>query len=382
MRFEIEARDPGCQARTGALFTPHGRVETPVFMPVGTRAAVRGMTPAQLAGTGSRILLANTYHLALRPGAEIVQRAGGLHRFMGWEGPLLTDSGGFQVFSLPGRQIERDGVRFRNEVDGSEIFLTPERVIELEHALGADIIMPLDECTGHPATEQEAARGVENTVRWLGQCLRAHDDADQALFGIVQGSVFERQRRACAEQLVALDLPGYAIGGVSVGEGFEELVRVVEVTAPLLPEAKPRYLMGVGLPADLLAAIEGGVDMFDCVIPTRYARSATLFTRRGRIRMSQRRYRRDDFPIDAGCDCYACSHFSRAYLHHLYTSNEILGTILGATHNVRFYHSLMEQARSAIRAGRYGAFKSAFLDAYARDEGRARVPRRRRGRRG
>lgn len=380
--FEVEARDPGCPARSGLLSTPHGKVETPVFMPVGTQAAVRAMTPAQVAATGSRILLANSYHLALRPGPEIVKRAGGLHPFMGWERTLLTDSGGFQVFSLPGRQIERDGVRFRSEFDGTEIFLTPERVIEIEHALGADIIMPLDECTRHPATEKEAARGVENTVRWLGQCVRAHADGDQALFGIVQGSAFESQRRACADQLVALDLPGYAIGGVSVGEGFSELVRVVEMTAPLLPDAKPRYLMGVGLPADLLAAIECGMDMFDCVIPTRFARSATLFTRRGQIRISQRRYRRDDFPIDAACDCYACSHFSRAYVHHLYASNEILGTILGATHNVRFYQSMMEQARSAIRAGRYGAFKRAFLDAYSRDDGRSREPRRRRGRRG
>jgi queuine tRNA-ribosyltransferase len=379
IRFAVEATDR--LARAGRLQTAHGEVETPVFMPVGTQAAVRALTPEQLAATGSRIVLANTYHLALRPGAELIEKAGGLHAFMSWPGPILTDSGGFQVFSLPRKEIGPDGVRFRNELDGSEMELTPALAIELQHALGADIIMPLDECTPHPASESLAERGVGNTVRWLERSLEAHVGSEQALFGIVQGSVYPELRRECARKLVALGLPGYAIGGVSVGEGLEELVRIVAVTVPLLPEDKPRYLMGVGLPEDLLESVERGIDMFDCVIPTRYARSATLFTRRGRVRITQRRYRRDFFPIDPSCDCYACGGFTRAYVHHLYGANEILGTILGAIHNVRFYQWLMEEVRRAIREGRFARFKRDFLAGYARDDGRLEarsVPRGRR----
>jgi queuine tRNA-ribosyltransferase len=371
IRFALEATDGA--ARAGRLVTPHGEVETPIFMPVGTQAAVRAMTPAQLAATGSRIVLANTYHLALRPGSELVQKAGGLHRFMAWDGPILTDSGGFQVFSLPHAEISDEGVRFRNEIDGSQMSLTPERAIELQHALGADIIMPLDECTPYPASRETAERGVRNTLAWLRRSLAAHGSSEQTLFGIVQGSVYTDLRRECARASVELDLPGYAIGGVSVGEGLEELVRVVEAIAPELPESKPRYVMGVGLPEDLLASIELGIDMFDCVIPTRYARSATLFTRRGPIRMSQRRYRSDFFPIDPSCDCYACSDFTRAYLHHLYAANEILGTILGAVHNVRFYQSLMQEARRAICEGRFARFRGDLVAEYARDDGRRSV---------
>jgi queuine tRNA-ribosyltransferase len=367
IRFAVEATDR--RARVGRLQTPSGEVETPVFMPVGTQAAVRALTPEQLAATGSRIVLANTYHLALRPGADLIEKAGGLHAFMSWSGPILTDSGGFQVFSLPKKEIGPDGVRFKNELDGSEMVLTPARAIELQHALGADIIMPLDECTPHPASESLAERGVQNTIRWLERSLEAHAGSDQALFGIVQGSVYTELRRECARAVVALALPGYAIGGVSVGEGLEELVRIVGATAPLLPEDKPRYLMGVGLPEDLLESVERGVDMFDCVIPTRYARSATLFTRRGRVRITQRRYRRDLFPIDPSCDCYACSTFTRAYLNHLYGANEILGTILGAIHNVRFYQALMEDVRGAIREGCFGRLKGDFLASYSRDDG-------------
>jgi queuine tRNA-ribosyltransferase len=378
IRFAVEATDRG--ARAGRLETPHGRVETPVFMPVGTQAAVRALTPEQLAATGSRAVLANAYHLALRPGEDLVRKAGGLHSFMSWPGPILTDSGGFQVFSLPHKEIGPDGVRFRNEIDGSELELTPERAIEIQHALGADMIMPLDECTPHPASESLAERGVGNTVRWLERCVEAHAGGDQALFGIVQGSVYPKLRRQCARAVVGLDLPGYAIGGVSVGEGLEELVRIVSLTAPLLPEERPRYLMGVGLPEDLLESIERGIDMFDCVIPTRYARSATLFTRRGRVRITQRRYRRDLFPIDPSCDCYACRGFTRAYVNHLYGANEILGTILGAIHNLRFYQALMEEVRRAIREGRFARFKRDFLADYARDDGRAAARPSRRGR--
>jgi queuine tRNA-ribosyltransferase len=333
-------------------------------MPVGTQAAVRALNPDQVRATGSRIVLANTYHLTLRPGPDLIRKLGGLHAFMGWEGPILTDSGGYQVFSLPRKHIHGDGVRFRSEVDGQEIDLTPERAIEIQHTLGADIIMPLDECTPYPATHKLAARGVEHTLEWLKRCVAAHGASDQALFGIIQGSVYEDLRRTCAEGVCGFGLAGHAIGGVSVGEGLEQLVRVLEMTAPLLPADRPRYLMGVGLPRDLLESVERGMDMFDCVIPTRYARSATLFTRRGRIRVKHRRYRRDAFPVDPSCDCYACQTFTRAYLHHLYASNEILGTVLGAIHNLRFYQQLMEGIRQAIRESAFGLFKRSFLDEY------------------
>jgi queuine tRNA-ribosyltransferase len=373
IRFALEARDRA--ARAGRIRTSRGEVDTPVFMPVGTQGAVRALSPRQVRETGARIVLANTYHLALRPGERLVSKAGGLHRFMGWDGPILTDSGGFQVFSLPHKEILEKGVRFRSELDGSELLLTPERSIEIQHALGADVIMAFDECTPYPASVEQAERGVSNTLRWLERCVAAHGKSEQALFGIVQGSVYPELRRRCAEEVTAFDLPGYAIGGVSVGEGLAELKRVVEATAPYLPEDKPRYLMGVGLPEDLLESIERGMDMFDCVIPTRYARSATLFTARGRIRMSQRRYRTDFFPIDPSCDCYACVGFTRAYAHHLYQTNEVLGTILGALHNLRFYQRLMRHAREAILEQRYAEFKRGFLREYG--AGSASAPRER-----
>ena len=364
IRFALEATDRGSAARAGRLDTPHGVVETPVFMPVGTHAAVRAMTPEQVAATGARILLANTYHLLLRPGPELVKRAGGLHDFMAWSGPILTDSGGFQVFSLKHKEISAEGVRFKNEIDGSELLLTPERSIEIQHSLGADIIMAFDECTPYPATPELARRGVDHSLRWLERCGRAHEGSDQALFPIVQGSVYLPERERSARETAKFPAPGYAIGGVSVGEGLEELKRIVGFTAPFLPADKPRYLMGVGLPEDLVESVERGMDMFDCVIPTRYARSATLFTRRGRIRMNHRRYRRDFYPIDTSCDCYACKTFTRAYVHHLYAANEILGTILGAIHNVRFYERLMADMRPAIVAGEFGEWKRAFYADY------------------
>jgi queuine tRNA-ribosyltransferase len=365
IRWVPEAADRDTAARAGVLVTSHGEVPTPVFMPVGTQAAVRGMTPRQVEETGARILLANAYHLALRPGEELVRKAGGLHAFMQWNGPILTDSGGFQVFSLESKQITPDGVRFRNEVDGSEIMLTPERSIEIQRALGADIVMAFDECTPYPADAELASRGVRNTLAWLARCVQAMAGGEQALFGIVQGSVYPELRAECAKGVLRHDLPGFAIGGVSVGEGIELLKRMVQMTAPLLPADKPRYLMGVGLPEDLIESVERGMDMFDCVIPTRYARSATLFTRRGRVRMSSRRYRRDFFPIDASCSCYACTGFTRAYVHHLYQANEILGTILGAIHNVHFYQSFMAEMRRAICESRFLDWKRAFLADYA-----------------
>jgi queuine tRNA-ribosyltransferase len=333
-------------------------------MVVGTHAAVRALTPEQVRGAGTQVVLANTYHLITR--APLIEKLGGLHAFMRWSGPILTDSGGFQVFSLPKKQISDRGVRFRNELDGSEIDLTPERSVEIQAQLGADVIMAFDECTPYPADEALAGAGVRRTLAWLERCLASHRSPErQALFGIVQGSTYPHLRKACAEALVAHDLPGYAIGGVSVGEGHELLCRITEHTAPLLPEAKPRYLMGVGLPEDLVAAIGYGIDLFDCVIPTRYARSSVVFTARGRLRLTHRRFRRDAYPIDTSCDCASCAGgFSRAYLHHLFAANEILSAVLASVHNVRFYQRLMEGARSAILAGDYEAWRREFLAGY------------------
>jgi queuine tRNA-ribosyltransferase len=336
-------------------------------MPVGTQGAVRALTPDQVRRTGAEMVLANTYHLALRPGEGVVEKLGGLHAFMRWDGPILTDSGGFQVFSLPNKEISDRGVRFKNELDGSEMDLTPERSIEIQSALGADVIMAFDECTPYPADRELAQTGVRRTLAWLERCARAHPRPDQALFGIVQGSVYPDLRESCARSVVAFDLPGTAIGGVSVGEGHELLCRITEHTAPLLPEDRPRYLMGVGLPEDLLAAIGYGMDMFDCVIPTRYARSASVFTARGRIRLTQRRYRRDGFPIDPSCDCEACAGgFTRAYLHHLFAANEVLSAVLASVHNLRFYERLMARAREAIVVGSYADFRAGFLEEYGR----------------
>jgi queuine tRNA-ribosyltransferase len=367
-RYHLEGRCGA--ARAGRFTTPHGEIRTPAFMPVGTHGAVKALTPGQVRSTGTQVVLSNTYHLALRPGESLVQKLGGLHAFMRWDGPILTDSGGFQVFSLPSAEISDRGVRFQSEVDGSGIDLTPERSIEIQNALGADIIMAFDECTPYPADEKLAKTGVRRTLSWMERCLRAHRNPEQALFGIVQGSVYPHLRESCAQALVAFDLPGYAIGGVSVGEGHDLLCRVTEHAAPLLPEHKPRYLMGVGLPEDLLAAIGYGMDLFDCVIPTRYARSATVFTARGRIRLTNRRYRRDAYPIDPSCDCEACAGgFSRAYLHHLFAANEILSAILASLHNVHFYQRLVRDARAAVLEDRFDDFRAAFLHGYAEGAG-------------
>jgi queuine tRNA-ribosyltransferase len=375
VRFFLERTDRSSAARAGRLHTAHGQVATPVFMPVGTQAAVRAMTPEQVRATGATILLANTYHLAVRPGEKLVKKAGGLHRFMSWDGPILTDSGGFQVFSLPDKQVTPDGVRFRTALDGSEMLLTPERAVEIQHDLGADIIMQLDECTPYPASHEMAARGVANTLAWLERCVAAHQGSQAALFPIVQGSVYADLRLRCAQGVRRFDMPGYAVGGVSVGEGHEQLVRILQMTLPLLPTDRPRYVMGIGLPEDLIAAVRHGADMFDCVIPTRYARSATLFTRRGQIRITRRSYRSDFFALDASCECYACTHFTRAYVHHLYTVNEILGTILGAIHNVHFYQALMRECRAAILDDAFPQFEERFLEEYRRGDGKSRKDR-------
>ncbi len=363
--FTLLAKDKTSDARRGRLETPHGTIETPIFMPVGTHGALKAMTPAQVEDTGAQIILSNTYHLHLKPGEALVEKAGGLHNFMNWKKPILTDSGGFQVFSLPKKRIDDHGVYFRHEVNGEEIFLGPKEATSIQNQLGADIIMAFDECIPHPATHDYAAQSIKKTLRWAEQCLKSHNRSeDQALFAIVQGGVYEDLRQECARQLVDMDFPGYAIGGVSVGEGLDLLKKVVEYTAPKLPENKPRYLMGVGLPEDILESIDRGMDMFDCVIPTRYARSATLFTSRGKIRLTNRNFRRDFYPVDRACSCYCCQNFSRAYLHHLFNANEILSATLSAIHNVHFYLDMVAGARKAIEQGCYRDYKNDFLGAY------------------
>jgi queuine tRNA-ribosyltransferase len=363
--FELLHKDPKTAARRGRLHTPHGVIETPIFMPVGTHGALKAMTPAQVEDTGAQIILSNTYHLHLKPGESLVKKAGGLHSFMNWKKPILTDSGGFQVFSLPKKRIGEEGVHFRHELTGEEIFLGPEEAMHIQNDLGADIIMAFDECIPYPATHEYSAKSIKKTLRWAENCLKHHNRQDQALFGIVQGSVYPDLRKECAEQLTKMDFPGYAVGGVSVGEGLELLKKVVDYTAPFLPENKPRYLMGVGLPEDILESIERGMDMFDCVIPTRYARSATVFTSRGKLRLTNREYRRDFFPVDPACDCYCCKNFSRAYLHHLFNANEILSATLSAIHNVHFYLNMVAGARKAIEDGEFSAFKEDFLGNYS-----------------
>ncbi len=364
MNFELLKKDPTTAARRGRLTTPHGVIETPIFMPVGTHAAMKAMTPAQVRETGAQIILANTYHLHLRPGEGLVEKAGGLHKFMAWDGPILTDSGGFQVFSLPNKRITEEGAFFKHEITGEEVFLDPAKAVAIQEALGADIMMAFDECIPYPCDKQYAAQSTRKTIRWAQECKKAQTRKDQALFGIVQGSVFEDLRAMCAKELVALDFPGYAIGGVSVGEGLELLKKVVAMTAPYLPEDKPRYLMGVGLPEDILESVERGMDMFDCVIPTRYARSATLFTRRGKIRLTNKNYRRDFYPIDPNCRCYACTNFTRAYIHHLFNANEVLSATLASIHNVQFYLDMMAEVRRSIEEKRFAEFKRSFLAEY------------------
>jgi queuine tRNA-ribosyltransferase len=322
------------------------------------------MHPEAVKAQGADVVLANTYHLMLRPGAERIAMLGGLHKFMNWPWPILTDSGGFQVFSLPNKRITDEGAFFKHEITGEEVFLDPAKAIAIQEALGADIIMAFDECIPYPCDRQYAAQSTRKTLRWAEQCKKAQTRKDQALFGIVQGSTFPDLREMCAKEMVAMDFPGYAIGGVSVGEGLELLKKVVAMTAPFLPEDKPRYLMGVGLPEDILESVERGMDMFDCVIPTRYARSATLFTNRGRIRLTHKTYRRDFYPIDPNCDCYACKNFTRAYLHHLFNANEVLSAVLASIHNVHFYLRMMADIRLAIEEDRFADYKREFLEGY------------------
>ena len=363
--FERVATDGESGARAGILHTPHGQIETPCFVPVGTQGTVKMLTSAQVADAGARMLLANTYHLMLRPGEEVIAEVGGLHRFMAWAGPILTDSGGFQVYSLTKRRTITDqGVTFRSHVDGSEVLLSPERSMDVQAALGADIALAFDECPAHPGTPDGLAASVERTIRWAERSKRSHARSDQALFGIVQGGADERLRARCAEALVAMDFAGYAVGGVSVGEGPELIRRAIRITAPLLPAAKVRYLMGVGPPQDLLDAVAAGMDLFDCVMPTRNARGACAFTNAGKLRLKNAAYTRDPRPLDPDCPCQTCRSYTRAALRHWYLAGEATAPIAVSLHNIHMITSLMARAREAIMEGRYGAFRAAFLAGY------------------
>ncbi len=360
--FELIKEDPRTKARLGRFHTPHGSFDTPIFMPVGTQATVKAITPRDLEEMQAEIILANTYHLYMRPGHELVKEAGGLHKFMNWDHPILTDSGGFQVFSLADlRNIKEEGVTFQSHLDGSRHFLSPEKAIEIENALGADIIMAFDECVSYPAEYDYVEQSVDRTTRWLHRCIEAHKREDQALFGIIQGGMYADLRKKSAEDVVANDLPGYAIGGLSVGEPKPIMYEMLDCTVPLMPKNKPRYLMGVGSPDCLVEGAIRGVDMFDCVLPTRIARNGTAFTSQGKVVVRNAAYERDFTPLDPECDCYACHNFTRAYIRHLVKANEILASILLSIHNLRFLIHLMEQVREAIQEERLIEFRNEFF---------------------
>lgn len=362
--FLVEKTDPSSRARVGVFRTPHGEIPTPVFAPVGTQATVKTLTPDELTELGAKLILANTYHLYLRPGSQVIARLGGLHRFMGWSGPILTDSGGFQVFSLESlRRVSDEGVVFRSHIDGSEHFFSPEKSVAVQEELGADVIMALDECPD-PLDYEYNRLALDRTHRWAERCLRAHRRTDQALFGILQGGIFPDLREHSARFLTRLGFPGYAIGGLSVGEPKEKTWEVLDCTVPLLPADKPRYLMGVGSPEDLIAGVERGIDIFDCALPTRLARNGALFTSRGRINLRKAEFATVDKPVEENCDCYACRHFSLAYLHHLYKAEEILGLRLNTIHNLHFLLDLMRRIREALLADQFSQLKASFLSQY------------------
>jgi len=363
--FELLATDG--RARLGRMLTGHGTVDTPAFMPVATQGSVKSLAPSDLRAAGAQIVLANTYHLMLRPGHELVRELGGLHRFMAWDGPILTDSGGFQVWSLSKRRrIGEEGVEFRSHVDGARRTLTPESCVAVQHALGVDVLHPLDECLAHPATVAETERSLALTERWLGRALAAHRTAGSpgALFGIVQGGSYEALRRRAVESIGALDLPGHSIGGLAVGEPKPVMYDTTELVAGLLPAARPRYLMGVGKPTDLVEAVARGVDLFDCVMPTRNARNGQAFTPDGPLNISNARFARDGAPLDPECACEGCRGFSRAYLRHLFMARELLAYRLLTLHNLTFYLGLMRDMRRAVAEGAFGPFRSRFLARY------------------
>jgi queuine tRNA-ribosyltransferase len=362
-QFDLIKQDSATSARLGKMTTPHGIVNTPAFMPVGTQGTVKSMLPEEIKNCGAEIILGNTYHLYLRPGHETIKKLGGLHRFMNWPDPILTDSGGFQVYSLGAlRKITPDGVMFRSHIDGSKHFLSPQKAIEIQKALGSDIMMCLDECTPYPATVSQTEESLKLTVKWAELCKTAQTNNEQALFGIIQGGTYLDLRKQAVEQLTPLDFDGYALGGVSVGEPKEIMYKITDSITPLLPANKPRYLMGVGTPEDILFAVSCGIDMFDCVIPTRCARHGLLFTNEKNVVIKNARWREDNNPIEQTCDCYTCRNYSRAYLRHLYVAGEILAMVLNTIHNVRYYMRLMEQIRTALKEGRFLEFKNDFLN--------------------
>jgi queuine tRNA-ribosyltransferase len=359
--FEILARDPGCEARRGRLATAHGTIDTPVFMPVGTQGSVKGLSPDELEALGAQIILGNTYHLHMRPGAERIARLGGLHQFMQWPRSILTDSGGFQVFSLARiNKIEEEGVVFQSHLDGSRHLLSPEAAVQIQMQLGSDIAMVFDECNSYPVSYDYARESMQRSVRWAERSKAAHSLTAQALFGIVQGSVFLDLRKSCLEQLSAVGFDGYALGSLSVGEPKEEMLAVLETMTPLLPASSPRYLMGVGTPEDIVEGVRLGVDLFDCVMPTRNARNGMLFTSKGSMQIKNSAYADDGAPIEAGCTCYTCRRFSRAYLRHLFMARELLAYRLNTLHNLHYYLTLMVAVRQAIEDGRFEAWRKGF----------------------
>jgi queuine tRNA-ribosyltransferase len=382
--FELLNTDPHCSARRGVLRTAHGVVQTPAFMPVGTAGAVKGILPALLEQTGTEIVLANTYHLMLRPGVEAVEQLGGLHRLMAWDHPILTDSGGYQVFSLSAlTRIDDEGVEFASHIDGARVHLNAEIAIEIQNRLGADIIMCFDECTPFPVEKDRLARAVARTIAWAKRCkdqssvlgsqLSANNrqlttENRQLLFGIVQGGIDPELRRLCAARIVEIGFDGYAIGGLSVGEGHDNMIATVDLTAALLPADRPRYLMGVGMPADILAAVRTGVDMFDCVLPTRNGRNAFAFTEQGPLRLRNSVHSDSTEPVEQGCDCYGCRHFTRGAIRHFFNSGEMLGPILLSLHNLRFYQRLMSGIREHIERGDFGGWVAGRIERYARTD--------------
>ncbi|MDQ7056146.1 MAG: tRNA guanosine(34) transglycosylase Tgt [Persephonella sp.] len=373
LRFELLKTDGN--ARLGRIYTSHGEIETPVFMPVGTQGTVKAVTKEQLLSTKPQIILGNTYHLYLRPGIEVIEYFGGLHRFINWQLPVLTDSGGFQVFSLArdknvsGRHkaqviLSDEGVRFKSHLDGSWHFFTPEFVIQIQEIFGSDIMMPLDVCPPYPVSHTTAKDAVYKTINWLRRSKKAKKNENQALFGIIQGSVYPDLRRESAVMTTQIEMDGYAIGGLSVGEPSELMYEMTEVVVPLMPENKPRYLMGVGTPENIIESVYRGVDMFDCVMPTRNARNGTLFTTYGRINIKAAKHKFSEEPVDRECDCYTCRNFSRGYLRHLFNAEEITGMTLATIHNLRFYSRLMENIRNAIKEGRFNKFRTEFYERY------------------
>ena len=363
--FKVLHKDLHSAARQGLLATAHGKAETPFFMPVGSAGTIKGITPQQLKETGTNVILANAYHLMLRPGVDVIEKLGGLHRFMAWDGPIVTDSGGYQVFSLsPLTRVDDDGVEFASHIDGKKIYLTAEIATRIQNRMAADVIMCLDQCTPFAVETSELKKAVQRTIRWARQAKQAHTNADQLLFAVIQGGTDLQLRTYCTSELARMNFDGYAIGGLSVGEGHENMIRTVTTTARLLPDNLPRYLMGAGMPADIIAAVRAGVDMFDCVLPTRNGRNALAFTEAGPVRLRNSTYINDNTPIESGCDCYCCNNFSRAALRHFFNVGEMLGPILTSLHNIRFYQRLMAKIRQMLKNNEFSAWAAEQLKKY------------------